>query len=283
MNSLCYIKALFVLYFLLILPQLAFTFSSELNNSIECHSFFSNSLNKRVDFSIYIPQQTPPENGWPMLFLLHGRGRNYRSVIDDSLLVSFVLKQPYVIVFPNGDDGWYIDSPVVKNSKYQSMLLELLTQIRSEYPVSNQIEKTGVAGWSMGGFGAVRLAQDSELFGAVATTIGLMDYPNPNLDPEQNYKKGRDVPTVFTQDTLVWKRYNCLTNAHKLSGKRVLIIGGRGGADLHMNFNFHNELLSEGIPHKYISYNGEHVWSTVQATLPVIFDFMNQVFYLKSE
>jgi len=43
--------------------------------------------------------------------------------------------------------------------RHQAVIRELLTVVRTELPVSSLPARTGICGWSMGGYGAVRFAE----------------------------------------------------------------------------------------------------------------------------
>jgi S-formylglutathione hydrolase FrmB len=214
--------------------------------------------------------------------LLHGRGRNHLSVVNDSVLKLEIVKRKYIIVFPNGEDGWYIDSPTIPESRYHSMLVELLRTIRGNFPVSNSPDKSGICGWSMGGYGAMYFAAQSDQVSIVASTIGLLDYPNPELPAEDNYRNGKDVPAVFGDDPTQWLQLNCTQQADKIRRKKILIIGGNSGMDLRMNMNSHQKLVELNIEHTYIHFNGGHSWTTVQKTIPMMLDFMDMHFIVKN-
>jgi S-formylglutathione hydrolase FrmB len=44
--------------------------------------------------------------------------------------------------------------------------------------------------------------------------------------------------------------------------------------DAQMNRNFHAKLQSAGVPHTFREIDGGHVFSAVQATVPMLFEFM---------
>ena len=145
--------------------------------TIQQWSLQNKVIGKTLPYTVYMPCAGPPESGWPVLYFLYGRGRNHRTIVYDPNCIEHISKQSFVIVFPTGEDGWYIDSPVKPESKYQTMLLELIDKVQSELPVSADPVKTGICGWSMGGFGAMRFAFDHpDKVSAVAPLI-----PPPGL------------------------------------------------------------------------------------------------------
>ena len=238
---------------------------------VPSHAFRCDALQRDVAYSAYVPSGAPPGGGWPLVLLLHGAGRNHRTVVDDAVCWAAVKGRKMAIVFADCGGGWYVDSPAEPAFRYQSMVRELLDVARQRLPVSSQPGRTGVCGWSMGGYGAMRFAESypGEV-GAVATSIALLDFPNPALPKEQNHS----VPRPFGADESAWPAFNCMTSAEALRGKRILIVSAQGAFDAQMNRNFHARLAALGIPHEFREVEGGHDFPTVQATLPLLLDYL---------
>ena len=94
--------------------------------------------------------------------------------------------------------------PDVRNSFYQDMVYgenyftyltkELPEYIQTIFPVSKKREDTFVAGLSMGGYGAMKLALTyPERFGAAASFSGVVDIAR---------MRGRDAERVITADNV---------------------------------------------------------------------------------
>ena len=253
---------------------LAWAGESPINDAvIRARTFHCEALGRDVSCSVFVPEGASPDGGWPLVMLLHGAGRNDRTIPDDADCRALVLRQKFAIVFADGGLGWYLDSPVEPKSRYQSMLRELLENARRTLPVSSRPERTGVCGWSMGGYGAMRFAERfPDQVGAVATTIALLDFPNPSLPKEQNFP----VSALFGEAPGSWPALSCMTDVEPLRGKALLIVAARGAFDARMNRNFHARLDSAGIAHTFEEVDGGHDFPTVRATLPMLFDFLGE-------
>lgn len=213
-----------------------------------------------------LPAGEPPADGWPLVMLLPGNGVSHRAFIEDIRLFDAVAPFPCVVVFPAGDGAFYLDSPALPESRYQSMLCELLAHCRQTMPISPT--PPAICGWSMGGYGAVRFALDyPHTIAAVASMIGLLDYPNPDLPV---------YPTApaFGDDLAVWQQCNCLPAADRLRGLPVGIFAARDDWAYPMNVHFHHRLDALDIPHDYREYDGEHLRETVIAMLPDVMRFL---------
>ena len=238
------------------------------------YRFFSKSLGREVSYSIFLPAKSVTQrDSVPVVLLLHGDGRTHRTIADDSVCRREVLKRNLAVVFPNGDRAWYIDSKTDRKSRYQSLLLELLEHVRATFPVYKSANYTGICGWSMGGFGAVHFAETyPDQVRAVASTIALLDYPNPRLPTEKNYL----VSPVFGSDTTDWARLNCRNNATALRNKPILLIAGTHAFDYRMNQNFRQRLQQLKIHHTYRELEGGHDFQLVRQSIPIMLEFFQK-------
>jgi len=163
-------------------------------------------LQREKTFSAVRPQKTMRENN-PVLFLLHGRGRNHRSLLETARAKAFLLTVPFFVVLPDGEDGWYINSPVSSADRYNDYLEEVIRVAEAVLPLSRDRRDRAIAGWSMGGYGAVRFAETHAAgFAATVGIIGLLDFPRPaDLPAGQNYSV---PPGRFGRDPVLWPEFN---------------------------------------------------------------------------
>lgn len=244
---------------------------------IECVTFPSRILDHEMSFCVILPENyTHDRDDWPVLFLLHGRGRTHRSLIDDKAARRHLLKADFVVVLPQGDDGWYIDSPVNKEDRYSSYLAEVIDVAGRRYGLSDHPQDRGLCGWSMGGYGCVRYAvAHAGEFGVVAPIIGLLDFPRDGLPEGQDYP----VPIeTFGSNPDLWTRFNPLNEADKLQGSSILLITADQAFDRTMNEHFHNRLTRLKIPHEWIVLDGGHTFDVVRTALPLVIEHANRSF-----
>ncbi|MFH1300642.1 MAG: alpha/beta hydrolase-fold protein [Planctomycetota bacterium] len=249
----------------------------ELFPRIVAVSFHSASLNKRKRCVVVLPvdwRQIEPADR-RTLVMLHGRGRHELTLIDDQLIRPQLLDSGLFVILPDGDDGWYVNSPVRKPDVYETYLEEVLAVISQEYQLPAQREQWAIAGWSMGGFGCVNFAErHPERFAAVSSIIGLLDFPRTGLPEGQSYK----VPTErFGTDETVWKQFNPLHGAEKLKGMSVLIITADEAFDRTMNEHFRDRLIKLNQPHKYVELKGGHTFPVVRESIPHVLEFTKRV------
>ncbi len=240
---------------------------------IESRTFHCPALGRPHPYSVHIPPQPPPPGGWPLVLLLHGAGRSHRTIADNAETAALIEAAPFVTVFPEGALSFYIDSPVPGQSPFQSMLLELLAHARATLPVTSAPASTAICGWSMGGFGAVRFTQDHpNEVSTVASIIGLLDYPNPDIPPESNYP----LPPAFGSDPAFLQSLNCCHHAPRLRGHSIAIFAATEAFDYQMNQNFSAALNRHAIAHLYHTVPGTHTWPAVANLFGPLMDFLSK-------
>lgn len=239
-------------------------------------SFFSRALNREKRYMAMLPPGVAvgSDKTQPILLFLHGRGRNERSLIDDPEGRAALADFRGVVVLPSGDDGWYINSPMIAADRYNDYIEELLADAAARLPVTTERSGRGITGWSMGGYGCAMFAEaHAGEFAAFAPIIGLLDFPRDGLPEGQSY----EVPEKrFGTDREVWARFNPINGAGALRDMKILIITGTAAFDRTMNRNFKAELEKLNIPCQYRELGGGHSFNVVTAATRLVVEFMNE-------
>ncbi|ABC21102.1 alpha/beta hydrolase [Rhodospirillum rubrum] len=146
--------------------------------------FDSPALNGQIPAMVYVPEGPAPAAGWPVLYLLHGHDGNERSWTDlghiqttlDGLIARGEIAK-LMVVMPGGGNGWYVDSEDVGGpGDFETAITrDLVRAIEAAYPVRRDRGGRSIAGLSMGGFGALRLALGHpERYVSVASLSGAI-------------------------------------------------------------------------------------------------------------
>lgn len=246
----------------------SFSCAQDGSSRIQDVRYNSAALGRSVDFSVVLPAGQPPAVGYAVLMVLHGLGRNHHTLLDNSETLALLKAQHSLIVLPDSRKGWWIDSPV-SGDKYDSMLLEVITEVERRYPVSRSPAEWGVVGWSMGGFGTMHFAEHHpDLVSFAGTVIGLLDFPRTKGLPE-----GQRFPVdvkVFGADAKEWQKVNPSRHVGSLKGKKLVIVIGEQSFDRTMNENFLRAARNEGLEPEVHRIEGAHVFSTVEHGLQIL-------------
>jgi putative tributyrin esterase len=117
----------------------------------------SKNLPKPDTTWVFKPKNYNDTQKLPIIFLLHGYSGNYKQWNNIMDAQKYADEYGFIIVCPDGlFDSWYLNSPVKKNSQYESFFFdELYPDIKSKYKVDEKY--IFISGLSMGGHGALNL------------------------------------------------------------------------------------------------------------------------------
>ena len=123
----------------------------------------SNILGKEVRYTIYLPPDyTSSERTYPVVYLLHGYTDDNTGWLQFGEINRYADKAigdgtipPMIIVMPNGDSSWYINSYDGKEKYEDFFIQEFMPAIEKTYHIKAEKKSRGIAGLSMGGYGAL--------------------------------------------------------------------------------------------------------------------------------
>jgi S-formylglutathione hydrolase FrmB len=233
------------------------------------------SLGREEHFALHVPRANGVSRK-PAIVLLHGLGRDCLTLVSNPAGLPTIENSGAFIVFPNGRKSWWIDSA---DSHYESYVLELMESITRIFHLSSDRQRWGVAGWSMGGFGSLRLIErHPNRFGAWAGLLTLADFPNPQYPAADNHA----VPALFGPAS-AWKQWQPLAHAAKLRGKQIWFSTGNTAFDRKMNDALDRRLTELDIPHHYSVVEGGHQLNVVLKQLPEALQFLETAATLHEE
>jgi S-formylglutathione hydrolase FrmB len=174
-------------------------------SSIASIKIHSDALGGTLPVNVYVPASSVPGEGWPVLYLLHGLGGSERDWVElggikatlDRMIRSGRIR-PMMVVMPGAGSSWYVDSAQLGGpGDFESAIGDDLPRaIEARFPVSESASQRAIAGVSMGGYGALRIAlKRPESFAAVASMSGALWHNLPMVQESlsgEPYNKYRD-------------------------------------------------------------------------------------------
>lgn len=247
----------------------------------------SKIMQKKVATTVILPAKYDSTKTYPVFYFLHWWGGNNESYTDTVFMVEFS-KRNCIIVTPDADTSWYINSATIPQNKYEDFVTgELFGYIDSKYRIDP--DRQAIGGYSMGGYGALLIGlKHPERFAFIADISGAINPPFADvpLTPESplNFIIN-SVHIAFGTKAAFYEKYNVFSLVKKQSHvKKLHIFMAIGNKD---EFDFiipsHKEFIkildASGIRYTYKEYNGGHFDGMVLSTcLPFIFDKMEEVF-----
>ena len=224
-------------------------------------NFHSNALGMAASLDAIVPQaQTAPLK---VLWLLHGLSDDHTIWQRRTSIERYVEGKNIAVFMPNGARSFYCDIP--GGLKYKTHVAEELpAMMRSMFKLSDRREDNFIAGLSMGGYGAYKIALTyPERFAAAASFSGVLDVGNffkmmtdqGAIDVLNDF--GAKDPTGGAEDprALLQK----LVDA-KAQIPRLYQACGTEDFLYQDNLSFRDFAKSLGVDHTYEEGPGTHCW-----------------------
>lgn len=140
-------------------------------------NLYSESLGTAVSVNVTLPQRATGSLGahkYPVLYLLHGLLDDHSAWCRYTSVERYAGERGIAVVMPGAARSFYAD--MAHGYRYWSYVSkELPLLMRHYFPLSTKREETFVAGLSMGGYGAFKLALSyPRRFAAAASLSGAM-------------------------------------------------------------------------------------------------------------
>jgi len=181
--------------------------------------FFSEALSLSTSMTVLLPQRTTGQIGMtgqlaegppPVLYLLHGLSDDDTTWSRRTSIERYVAPLGLAVVMPQVHRSFYTDETY--GGRYWTFVSEELPELVSSFfQVSERREDTFVAGLSMGGYGAFKLAlRHPERFAAAACLSGAVHLSGLRTgrtrpeDPRMFERVFGDQPVSGDESDLFW-------------------------------------------------------------------------------
>jgi S-formylglutathione hydrolase FrmB len=139
---------------------------------IQC-DFWSDVLQLSVSMNVVLPQ--PVRRSYPVLYLLHGLSDDHTIWMRRTAIERYADEYGLAVVMPAVGRSFYTNMAI--GYRYGDFIEEEVLKVAEGFfPIARKREERFVAGLSMGGYGAFKLALGRpERFGAAASLSGALD------------------------------------------------------------------------------------------------------------
>ncbi|WP_420405653.1 alpha/beta hydrolase [Nisaea sp.] len=270
----------------------ALAYSSALQAELrESLTLESPALGRKMRYSLYLPETAAAAGPLPVLYLLHGLGGNERDwqtlgkieVMADRLIAGKAMP-PIAIVMPDAGNSWYVNSAA--HGPYEDAILEdLIPKAETRHGVGGRAANRAVAGLSMGGYGALRLAfRNPEKF-AMTGALSAAIFPDlarqeDITEQQTGFFKGA-FGTPF--DIATFNRQNFFSDIPSLAATRLrpaifITVGDDDGFGLYEgNLKLFLTLKRAGVPVEFRVTDGDHAWRLWRAQIEHILRYYGRV------
>ncbi|MDO5849181.1 MAG: alpha/beta hydrolase-fold protein [Methanobrevibacter sp.] len=241
--------------------------------------FKSKELKKSTPITVILPSDNinylegidssakPP---FKTLYLLHGMFGNNETFVYNTLIRSFATDNNLAVVMPSCDNSFYLNNPPAYEYYSNYVGEELVNFTREIFPLSTKREDTFIAGFSMGGYGAIRtglLYNDTfSAIGGISSALishrlkYVVDEFKEVVDTKEYLESvfgdlskvvGSDKDPEFLIDELLEKNKEI---------PKIFMTVGKNDFLRTENEAFHKFLVEKNVPVTFNEYPGEHTW-----------------------
>ena len=234
--------------------------ASSKGSTIQSATINSSALSMEVNYSVYLPPSYGSGGDFPVLYLLHGFGGNHqdwpsngmRNTMDQE--IENGNSEEMVVIMPDGMNAFYINGYDQRNLAYEEFFInELMPAVESKYRISAVREHRGIAGLSMGGYGATYHGfKHQDLFSFTFSMSGAVEIGGGTVSI-------RDILDAKSDSEL-----NALPEYHIDIGQQDFLYQN--------NVSFSQFLSGKGVGHEFIARPGAHDWNFWNASLFTVLD-----------
>lgn len=259
----------------------------------------SATLGREVRYTVYLPADYESSaRSYPVVYLLHGYSDDNTGWLQFGEINRYADKAiaegtipPMIIVMPNGDSSWYINTYDGKENYEDFFVKEFMPAIEKTYHIKAEKRYRGIAGLSMGGFGTLNYAlKYPQLFAACAPlSAAVLDddaiagMPDPNYEATfgQLYGRGLKGKDRLNAD---WYKNSTLKIIEKktvdeLRKVRYWIDCGDDDFLTKGNCLLHIALTEKRVPHEYRVRDGAHTWTYWRTGITDALKFIGDSFH----
>jgi len=238
---------------------------------IHC-DFYSEVLDLCMSMYVVLPQPTRADiqkrgksnHRYPTLYLLHGLSDDHTIWQRRTCIERYVEPLGLAVVMPAVHRSFYTDMAV--GYRYWTFVSEELPELaRSFFPLSAAREDNFVAGLSMGGYGAFKLAlTHPDRYAAAASLSGALDMVSAAKEKDEAWQA--EIKRIFGNRRNIVESSNDLfylaEQVTRGKGAKLPLYQWCGTEDFlyPANVRFHKHAQALGLNLTYEEGPGEHEW-----------------------
>jgi S-formylglutathione hydrolase FrmB len=274
-------------------------FAQNMGKVIEQKIVKSTILGKDVKYTIYLPADYEhSDRAYPIVYLLHGYSDDNTGWLQfgeinryaDKAIADGIIP-PMIIVMPNGDSSFYINSYDGKEKYEDFFVKEFMPTVEKSFRIKAEKRYRGVAGLSMGGYGSLIYAlKYPELFAAAAPlSAAVITDDELTATPDRNYDytwgplfgrglKGKDRLDQSWYSNSILKIIET-KSVDDLKKVRYWIDCGDDDFLTVGNSTLHIALIQKKVPHEFRVRDGSHSWTYWRTGIVDALQFIGQSFH----
>jgi S-formylglutathione hydrolase FrmB len=218
------------------------------------------------------------KDSFGVLYLLHGLFGRFDNWTTNTDLLRYAGKFPFIIICAEAGDSWYVDNPEIENHFYESYLTEeLIPDVEQRFKVRSERDSRAVAGLSMGGYGAFKLAfRQPHLFCLAAAMSGAFHAAEISRcggsGSGQGFEEWKELqPSILKAfgrgNRKICERNDLFRLANNFPADEIGTLPffyfdcGTSDSFLPVNLKLAEAFRKRGIGHRFRQFTGGHDWN----------------------
>ena len=236
----------------------------------------SPSLHKRVDTSVFIPEEARSQSDVPVIVLLHGVygshfSWNMGAGAYQTLQAMIREKEisPFILVTPSdglwGDGSGYVNHGV---ENYEAWIAkELPALIEQEIDEVSTTSRFFIGGLSMGGWGAFWIGLQHKRYEAISAHSAITHINEMSQFVEEDWTLWQELNGIASIEELISTQTKFPPIRFDCGSSDILIEGNR---------ELHQYLIGRNITHVFEELEGSHEWPYWEMNVRKSFLFFNE-------
>ncbi|GFH41687.1 esterase [Lactococcus hodotermopsidis] len=224
------------------------------------------------------PDENVPTTDIPVLYLLHGMSGNQDTWLNRSGIDRLVRNTNLAVVMPSTDLAWYTNTTY--GARYFDAIASELPKVLQNFlpNLSSKREKNFIAGLSMGGYGAFKLALATNQFSYAASLSGAISFKHLAATDlgDEAYWQGifGDLGKFDESDNSVQKLAADFTEKFGTDKPKLYAWCGYQDFLYEANHFAVKDLQDKGFDISYDTSDGKHEWYYWTKMLDRVLDFL---------
>ncbi|HXG55713.1 MAG TPA: alpha/beta hydrolase family protein [Vicinamibacterales bacterium] len=239
----------------------------------------SAALGRAMKYRVLVPEGYEDTlERYPVLYLLHGLTGDYTDWTTRTNIAAYTRTVPLIIVMPDGGNQWYTNAADGTAKFEDYVATDLPADVVLKYRTLNSRYGRAIAGLSMGGYGALKLALKRPAQYAVAGGFSGAFTITRDLGARLNPTEQGRVKTIFGEADSPTRKDNdvyALAATLKPATTPYLYVDcGTNDGLLDSNRELVQAMRTAGLAYEYHEVAGAHTWDywdrRIREFLPIL-------------
>jgi S-formylglutathione hydrolase FrmB len=243
--------------------------------AIRSVDFYSEALRRSAHYLIALPPgyTLDKQRRFPVLFLLHGFDGTSTDWIEKGNLNGCLQSHHLIVVMPDAGNFYYTNAALRPSDRYEDFIVQdLQRDVDDNYRTLTAPDARGIAGISMGGYGAVKIGlRHPEQFAFAGAVSASFDVTRRSFTVKRLGQSLR-LLRIFGPGSAQQMNDVFYLTRQAQTAPYIYVACGTNEALLPVNRAFARLLGQRGLKHEYHEVNGGHSWDHWTRELPALLD-----------